>query len=83
MTQGFSEGQVIVHKLGTIESDIAWIKATLLENEASRLGKIKALEEEVQELRENQIKSRNFLAGVAAAASIVFSVILRLIPWPS
>ena len=83
MIPGFDEGQIIVHKLGTIESDIAWIKQTLIENEATRLGKIKSLEEEVRALKENQIKSRNFLAGVAAAASVVFSVLLRLIPWPS
>ena len=83
MTQGFNEGQIIVHKLGTIESDIQWIKSTLIDNENLRSKKIADLEAKVTELRENQVKSRNFLAGIAVTVSIVFSILMEFVLWLS
>ena len=83
MTQGFNEGQIIVHKLGSIESDIQWIKSTLIDNENLRSKKIADLEAKVTELRENQVKSRNFLAGIAVTVSIVFSILMEFVLWLS
>lgn len=80
---GFSEGQVIVYKLGTIESGLQSIKETLDKTLSEQNKKIDSLETEVSNLKANHAKDRNFLLGVAAAASVVFSILLRIIPWPS
>lgn len=71
---GFSQGETIVYKLGSIESDIRSIKDTLEANERAQNEEINSLKGDVSKLKQE----RYFLLGAASAISIISSFILKV-----